>query len=147
MDCPTFTLALPSELRMLSVARTFVEAVCQACRMERPTLHALVLVTGEAITNIVRHAHRHHPCAQIEVGIEIAADRVVLTFTDQGEPFDITSVPHLDPSELRIGGRGVYLMRTLMDEVSCAPRGAGRAGNTLRLVKQWTPAVPLRDVG
>ena len=27
MDCPAFTLALPSEPRMLSVARTFVEAV------------------------------------------------------------------------------------------------------------------------
>jgi serine/threonine-protein kinase RsbW len=147
MDCPTFTIALPSEMRMLSVARTFVEAVCQTWQMERSVLHTLVLVTGEAVTNIVRHAHRNRPIAQMEVRLEIASDRVVLTFTDQGEPFDIDAVPHMNPSELRIGGRGVYLMRTLMDEVSCGPRAAGQAGNTLRLVKRWSPAPALREVG
>jgi serine/threonine-protein kinase RsbW len=148
MDCrPTFSIALPSELRMLSVARTFVEAVCQACHLDRSTLHALVLVTGEAITNIVRHAHRDRPRAQMEIRLELAMDRAVLTFIDQGEPFDIGAVPHLDPSELRIGGRGVYLMRTLMDEVTCAPRGQGQPGNTLRLVKRLGPVPALRDVG
>jgi serine/threonine-protein kinase RsbW len=147
MNCPTFTLTLPSELRMLSVARTFVEAVCQTWQMERTVLHALVLVTGEAVTNIVRHAHRDRPRAQMEIQLQICADHVVLTFTDQGEPFDITSVPHLNPSEMRIGGRGVYLMRTLMDEISCAPRGQGQAGNTLRLVKRWAMAASLRDCG
>lgn len=147
MDGPTFTLTLPSELRMLSVARTFVEAVCQTCQLERPVLHALVLVTGEAITNIVRHAHRHQPRTEMEMRLEIRAGQAVLTFTDQGEPFDINAVPHLNPSELRIGGRGVYLMRTLMDEVSCTPRGQGEPGNRLRLVKRWLPATELRDVG
>jgi serine/threonine-protein kinase RsbW len=147
MNCPTFTITLPSELRMLSVARTFVEAVCQTWQMERSVLHALVLVTGEAVTNIVRHAHRHRPQAQMEVQLQIYADRVVITFTDQGEPFDIAAVPHLNPAELRIGGRGVYLMRTLMDEVSCVPRGQGQPGNTLRLVKRWSASSSLRDCG
>jgi serine/threonine-protein kinase RsbW len=147
MNCPTFTITLPSELRMLSVARTFVEAVCQTWQMERAVLHALVLVTGEAVTNIVRHAHRERPRAQMELRLEICPDRVVLTFTDQGEPFDISAVPHLDPAELRIGGRGVFLMRTLMDEVSCVPRGEQLHGNTLRLVKHWSAAAALRDCG
>ncbi len=147
MDCPTFTLTLPSELRMLSVARTFVEAVCQTWQMDRAVLHALVLVTGEAVTNIVRHAHRERPRAQMEIQLEICPDRVILTFQDQGEPFDINAVPHLDPAELRIGGRGIFLMRTLMDEISCTPRGQGQPGNLLRLVKRWHTASPLREVG
>ena len=147
MNCPTFTITLPSELRMLSVARTFVEAVCQTWQMDRAVLHALVLVTGEAVTNIVRHAHRDRPRAQLELQLQICPEHVILTFTDQGEPFDINAVPHLNPAELRIGGRGVYLMRTLMDEVSCTPRGGGQSGNVLRLVKRWTPAASLRDVG
>jgi serine/threonine-protein kinase RsbW len=139
MNCPTFTITLPSELRMLSVARAFVEAVCQTWQMERSVLHALVLVTGEALTNIVRHAHRDQPLAQLEIRIEVCAEHITLTFLDQGQPFDINAVPHLNPSELRIGGRGVYLMRTLMDEVTCTPRGQ-QAGNMLRLVKRWSTA-------
>lgn len=145
MARPTFALSLPSDLRMLSVARTFVEAVCHACNLERTLVHAVVLSTGEAVSNIVRHAHRNLPQAELQIQLEIHADGVVITFRDQGEPFDIKSVPSLPPGELRIGGRGVFLLRTLMDEIECKPRTDGRPGNTLRLVKRRQP--PVRSVG
>jgi len=137
MDCPAFLLTLPSEPRMLSVARTFVEAVCQAHHLDRNLVHTLVLVTGEAFTNIVRHAHRNVPQAQLEIRLQIIADTVAITFQDQGAPFDLSAVPELAPGELRIGGRGIYLMRTLMDELTCQPR-PGQCGNTLRMVKRLT---------
>jgi serine/threonine-protein kinase RsbW len=143
MDRPTFTLALPSNPRMLSVARSFVEAVCQACELDRALQHALVLATGEAVTNIVRHAHRDLPHAELTIHVQVEAAGVALTFLDEGEPFDISSVPQLPPGELRIGGRGIYLLRTLMDEVTCQPRGA--RGNVLRLVKRRP--MPTRHVG
>ena len=136
MDGAIFSLALPSELRMLSVARSFVEAVCQAYRFDRATTHALVIVTGEAVTNIVRHAHQHRPGSKMEMHLQIIAETVVMTFRDEGEPFDLAAVPELPPGEMRIGGRGVYLMRTLMDELTCEPRGVGEPGNILRMVKR-----------
>jgi serine/threonine-protein kinase RsbW len=135
MNRPMFALTLPSDLRMLSVARTFVEAVCQACNFERSFLHALVLATGEAVTNIVRHAHREMPQAEMQILLEIRADGVVLDFLDQGRPFDIAAVPQLPPGELRIGGRGVFLLRTLMDEIASGPR-SDCPGNRLRLFKR-----------
>ncbi|MBI3821606.1 MAG: ATP-binding protein [Planctomycetes bacterium] len=136
MDGSIFSLVLPSEARMLSVARSFVEAVCQAYRLDRTTTHALVIVTGEAVTNIVRHAHQNRPGSQMEMHLEILTDAVAITFRDEGEPFDLDAVPELPPGELRIGGRGIYLMRTLMDELTCEPRGAGQPGNILRMVKR-----------
>jgi len=144
MNRPTFALSLPSDLRMLSVARTFVEAVCQAHQLERSLLHALVLATGEAVSNIVRHAHRGRPEAELHIQLQVQPEGVVLQFLDQGEPFDIHAVPALPPGELRIGGRGVYLLRTLMDEVVCQPRQDG-PGNALRLFKRRP--VPIRSVG
>jgi serine/threonine-protein kinase RsbW len=145
MDGPIFSLTVPSELRMLSIARNFVDAVCEAYRLDRATTHALVIVTGEAITNIVRHAHHNRPGSQIELHLQIQPDAVVITFHDQGEPFDLGAVPELPPGELRIGGRGIYLMRTLMDELSCVPRPEGRNGNVLRMVKRCS--APMRDCG
>src|ERR1051326_1289698 len=59
MDGATFSITLPSEMRMLSVARNFIEAACEAYRLDRQTTNALMIVTGEAITNIVRHAHQN----------------------------------------------------------------------------------------
>jgi serine/threonine-protein kinase RsbW len=144
MDCPTFSLTLPSESRMLSVARGFVEAVCQAYKLDRTVTHALVIVAGEAITNIVRHAHQNRSDAQMEMHLRIMPDAVEMVFQDEGAPFDLASVPSLPPGELRIGGRGIYLMRALMDELTSQP---SENGNVLRMVKRCTAGAAMRDCG
>jgi anti-sigma regulatory factor (Ser/Thr protein kinase) len=141
--CPTLTI--PSTPRMLSVARTFVEAVCQSRQVDRTTIHALVLATGEAVTNIVRHAHRDRPETAFQIQCRVRENTVEVTLLDEGEPFNLDQVPHLDPSEMRPGGRGVYLMRVLMDEISCQPRG--QRGNALRLVKRWPSKTCARECG
>jgi serine/threonine-protein kinase RsbW len=141
--CPTLTI--PSNPRMLSVARAFVEAVCVARQVDRNTIQALVLATGEAVTNVVRHAHRDQPDLSFEIQCRVGQETVEVVVCDQGEPFDITQVPHLNPGELRVGGRGVYLMRVLMDEMICQP--IGPRGNRLRLVKRWPSKVVSRDCG
>jgi anti-sigma regulatory factor (Ser/Thr protein kinase) len=142
---PPPTLTVPSSPRMLSVARSFVEAVCLARQVDRTTIHALVLATGEAVTNIVRHAHRDRPEAAFHIQCNVHQNTVEVTLLDEGEPFDVNQVPHLDPSEMRPGGRGVYLMRVLMDEIICRPRG--QRGNELRLVKRWPSKACARECG
>ena len=131
---PSCTLVVPSDLRMLSVVRAFVEAVCHASDLDKRTLHAVILATGEAVSNVIRHAHRDKPDAQLQLQCTASDDAFEVSLLDEGEPFDITAVPHLNPGELRIGGRGVYLMRALMDELSCHPRG--ERGNLLRMMKR-----------
>jgi serine/threonine-protein kinase RsbW len=144
LDSPRVTLTLPTDLRMLSVARAFVEAVCQAHGLDKSNTHAFVLATAEAVSNIIRHAHRHRPDAQFQIECRFRTDAFEVAFLDEGDPFDISAVPHLDPTELRVGGRGVYLMRALMDELTCQPRG--ERGNTLRMVKH-RKAVVVRECG
>jgi len=129
------TLTLPSDLRLLSVARAFIEAVCSAGRLDPDSTEAIVLALHEAISNVIRHAHHDQPEAQLQIDCYLTHDRVEVQVLDEGEPFNLAAVPELDPAELRIGGRGVYLMRTLMDEVTCQPRG--QRGNILRMVK-WS---------
>lgn len=127
------TLTLPSQLSHLPVARAFVEAACQLARLDRADIDAIVLAVNEAISNVIRHAHQHSAnlCLQIECRLD--SDRIEIVIADEGEPFDLGAVPHLDPGEMRIGGRGIFLMRTLMDELSCEPRTP--RGNRLRMVR------------
>lgn len=137
------TLTLPSDLALLPVVRSFVEEVCRTGGLARATTDAIVLATNEATSNVIRHAHRNRPdvilhvqCTLLEGGVEVA-------LLDQGEPFNVAQVPNLDPSEMRIGGRGVFLMRALMDEVVCCPRETG--GNTLRMFKRCDAAEAAAD--
>jgi serine/threonine-protein kinase RsbW len=138
-------LTIPTDLRLLALARAFVEAVCQVAGLNDADTHAVVLATDEATNNVMRHAHRDQPDASLQIQCFIRADRVEIRLLDEGEPFDLSAVPSLNPAELRIGGRGVFLMRRLMDELSCQPRGP--RGNTLRMVKHYRKVVAQRESG
>ena len=130
----SWTLTIASDLRLLATARGFVESACRAGGFDEDATHAIVLAADEAVNNIIRHAHQDRPDAVVQIHCFLLPDGIEIHLLDQGEPFDITAVPHMDPGELRVGGRGVFLMRSLMDELSCEPRGEG--GNTLRMVKR-----------
>jgi serine/threonine-protein kinase RsbW len=134
-DRQPLTLILPSDLRLIPVVRAFIEAACSAGRLDLDSTEAIVLALHEAVSNVMRHAHHDRPEAQVQINCYLWPDRVEIHVLDEGAPFNLAAVPDLDPGELRIGGRGVYLMRTLMDELSCQPRI--QRGNILRMVKWW----------
>ena len=129
-----WTLTIPSDLRLLGLARAFITAVCDVAGLDEATTDAVVLACDEATNNVMRHAHQDNPDAPIQIQCLVQPDGIEILLLDEGQPFDISAVPHLDPSELRVGGRGVFLMRSIMDELSCQPRG--ERGNTLRMVKR-----------
>jgi serine/threonine-protein kinase RsbW len=133
-DSPPWSLTIPSDLRLIVLARHFVESFCRYAGFDHSSTEAVVLATHEAINNVIRHAHQGHGDAKLQIQCQTVADGVEVRIMDEGKPFDVGAVPYLNPSELRIGGRGVFLMRTLMDELSCQPRG--ESGNTLRMVKR-----------
>jgi serine/threonine-protein kinase RsbW len=142
-------LTIPSDLRLLALARAFVEAVCQVAGLEESATTAVVMAADEATNNVMRHAHRGHPEALLQIQCLAGLDSVEIRLLDEGAPFDLASVPYLDPAELRVGGRGVWMMRTLMDELSCQPRAdlGGERGNTLRMVKHRRRRPAARDGG
>jgi anti-sigma regulatory factor (Ser/Thr protein kinase) len=136
-----WNLTIASDLRLLALARSFLEGVCQVAGCDDRTTDAIVMATDEAVNNVIRHAHRGRPEANLQIQCFLYDDRIEVRLLDEGAPFDLAAVPRLDPSELRIGGRGVFLMRTLMDELNCQPRDHG--GNILRMVKRRLSAAPL----
>lgn len=129
-----WTLTIPSDLQLLALARSFVEGVCRVAGFDERATDAIVMATDEATNNVIRHAHRDHPESPLQIQCCFVSEGIEIRLLDEGDPFDIASVPYLDPAELRPGGRGVFLMRALMDELSCQPRGD--RGNLLRMVKR-----------
>jgi serine/threonine-protein kinase RsbW len=134
-EAPAYVLTMPSDLRFLHSARAFVTAVCQTAGLDACTTDNLALAAHEAINNAIRHAHGHRPEVPLQIRCILAAQALEIQILDEGEPFDLQALPHLDPAELRVGGRGFFIMRRLTDEVSCQPRSP--RGNVIRLVKRW----------
>ena len=96
------------------------------------------LVLEELGVNIVNHGHDDDARHEIEIEIASAADALTIEIADDGRPFDpLTEAPEPDlKSALEdrpIGGLGVHLVRTMMDEARYR-REEGK--NRLTLVKR-----------
>jgi serine/threonine-protein kinase RsbW len=127
-------LTITSDLALLPTVRSFVESLAKVGGLDQPATEAIVLAANEAVSNVIRHAHAERPDAPVHVQCTLIEGGIEVYLLDEGEHFDLACVPHLDPSELRVGGRGVFLMRAVLDELTCYQRDGG--GNVLRMVKR-----------
>jgi len=144
-DKPLFLVTIPSHLVHVAAARNFLKAICKTHGLDDDAIEGVALAVHEALTNVIRHGHRHDHDKTLTLTCAFAPEQLEIHILDEGAPFNICEVPELDPAELRVGGRGVFLMRTLFDELSCQPRPEG--GNDLRLVKRCALRMPPPTVG
>jgi serine/threonine-protein kinase RsbW len=86
----------------------------------------LAVAAAEALANAAVHGNRLRPNSMVTIRVDvIPGHRATIRVKDQGKGFDHAAVP--DPSEkpnlLTPRGRGVFLMRRLMDRVEFNERG------------------------
>lgn len=82
-------------------------------------LFHVTMAVREAAVNAVLHGNEYDPGREIEVGLENTGKSLVFTIADEGRGFNPDSIPDpLSPENLLRGtGRGIFLIRSLMDEV------------------------------
>jgi serine/threonine-protein kinase RsbW len=73
----------------------------------------------EALRNAMIHGNKSMPGKNVKIETQITDSFVLISVEDEGEGFDPDGLPDptLDENLLKEGGRGVYLIRHLMDEV------------------------------
>jgi len=86
------------------------------------------LVLDEAVNNAILHGHGES-LNQIELVVKVkyaaGAEKLMLTVEDSGDGFDFSHVPDptADENLLSINGRGIFLMRSIMDSVLFNDKG------------------------
>ena len=131
---PCYAIELPAELESLRIAAPFTEAVLQELPdlPERDRLvHDLQLVTSEALTNALRHSS--HSGSQVRLKYSLDPDAITITVTDFGVGFDPDSVRQPDFDECPEGGYGLFIMKSIMDDVRYEKTDDG---NNLLLIKK-----------
>ena len=124
--------AQPDRLRLL---RQVVSEAATTCGFDRDRAAEIVLAVDEACQNIIRHGYQGEPGGRIVLRLHRCSDRLVVLLRDFAEPVDVRKVCPRALDDIRCGGLGTHLMRTIMDEVAFEPPPEGR-GNVLRLVKR-----------
>jgi sigma-B regulation protein RsbU (phosphoserine phosphatase) len=127
------TEAIPTCLKRV---RELVQAAAEAAGATPQEVMDAVLAVDEACQNIVRHAYPDAPGPRpLALEIRRNPDTIVFILRDAGVPIDLDAIPSRPPDELRPGGRGLYLIRAVMDRIEHS-RDAGGRGNELRLTKR-----------
>ena len=85
------------------------------------------LALEEALTNAVRHGNTLDPHRCVSVRVKATLEKIVMDVHDDGEGFNFENLP--DPTVgdrvSKPSGRGVFLMRQLMDTVEFYDKGSG----------------------
>jgi len=119
-------LEIPTDVRSIEHAVDYVMERCRTCEtyQERLRVNFRVGLT-EALTNAMLYGNEYDPSKRVRVEVTLEGGRLEARVTDQGRGFDPSAIP--DPTEpeniLKSGGRGLFLMRQLLDEVSYNDQG------------------------
>jgi serine/threonine-protein kinase RsbW len=120
------TLRLPSDVNCIEEAVELVTRHCLAGHHTTKTIQfRLRVVLSEAISNAVVRGNGEDRTKWVDVRAELVPESIRVSVTDEGPGFNPNAVPEpLRPEQLdEAGGRGLYLIRKLVDAVQFNERG------------------------
>ncbi len=93
------------------------------------------MAVREAMVNAVYHGNKYDTNKKAGLILEVERGNLIITITDEGPGFDFSAVPDplAEENLLKHSGRGVFLMRSFMDEVQMRRRSP--RGTEMRLIK------------
>lgn len=114
-------LTVKSKTENLSRIRDYISEAANKLYLSSDLTENIMLAVDEACTNIIKHAYKSFPDGEITLKIEFSPKEFKVIIRDNGTPFNSDSIPDPDLKEYyrqhRVGGLGMYLMKSLMDEV------------------------------
>src|SRR5215471_7315753 len=92
------------------------------------------MAVREAAVNAVLHGNAYDPGKKVTLVFERTGEDLVITIRDQGTGLDINKIPDPLAAEnlMKTSGRGIFIIRSFMDEVQINPT---QTGTEIKLIK------------
>jgi serine/threonine-protein kinase RsbW len=132
----TTELSLPSRIETVAAAAAAVAEFISRSGISDDAAFGIDMAVREAVTNAVMHGNREDDNKTVDIVLKSSPDAVEISVHDQGPGFNPEDVPDPTAKEniLKTSGRGIFFMRTFMDEVDWSIRPEG--GTTVRMLKR-----------
>lgn len=134
-------LALPRDELSIPVVRRILSAAMSVLGVDRTCIDEVAIAVTEASTNVLEHAEAGGSSYEVSVGI--VEDMCVIEVIDTGGGFDPTSSGLVTAEASAEQGRGIHLMRQMVDRVRFDSRP--ERGTVVHLEKQlhWAAGAPI----
>jgi len=131
--------SLSSTMESVGEVEAAAEKLASDAGLDEDEQFRLAMAVREAAVNAVLHGNDYDPEKQITASFQNNGKSLIITVADQGKGLDPDTLPDpLAPENLLRGtGRGIFLIRSFMDEVHFRQL---HPGTELTLVKHLAPA-------
>jgi serine/threonine-protein kinase RsbW len=125
---------LDSTLETVESAEQTATQLATDAGFDEDEVMRIAMAVREAAVNAVLHGNGYDPQKKVTLQFEMTADDLVIIIRDQGHGLDVNKIPDpLAPDNLlKSSGRGIFLIRSFMDEVHIQP---SQTGTEIKLVK------------
>ena len=141
----TVKLDIASRFEMLEMVQTVMAHLSGLLGFDEDATHYMSVAVRESVVNAIKHGNRLDETKRVELDFLLQNGSLEVQVRDQGRGFDPNAVPSPIAEEniLKPAGRGIFFMRSFMDDVSYSFPEKG--GTVVRMVKKLPDAAPLEE--
>jgi len=135
-DASVVEVVLESDLKNVEVAEEITRRVSSTAGFDEDDQHKIDMAVHESLINAIWHGNKSDPSKHVWLRFEIFSDRLEIRVRDQGNGYDPRGLPDPLSQEnlLNVSGRGIFLIRTFMDDFRVESRTG--EGTEVVLVKR-----------
>src|SRR6267154_14827 len=129
-----FSYNLDSTLESVDQAEQTASRIASENGFDEDEVMQIAMAVREAAVNAVLHGNAYDPGKKVALEFERTGGDLVITIRDQGKGLDPDKIPDPLAAEnlLKTSGRGIFLIRSFMDEVQISP---SQTGTEIKLIK------------
>ena len=116
----TYKLAIPSSTKYLNKVEKLSVQVAHDLKLTESDSDDLAIVVTELVNNAIHHGNNENLKKTVSIIFNISIDKSEIRIKDQGTGFDPENLndPLAPENLLKESGRGIFLIRQLMDSVT-----------------------------
>ena len=129
MDCETIKMEIPANPDYVSILRLTTSGIANKLGFSMDDIEDMKVAVSEACSNAVKHSEDN----KVSINFNLLNNGIQIEIIDNGKGYDVDSIETPDLSNPKEGGLGLFIIRTLMDEVNISSRG--NQGTTIKMTK------------
>lgn len=114
-----YTKEIASDPDLMPEVEQFVLDVAAEVGLNQNKYNNIALAVSEAISNSIKHGNKNDKSKKVSIKIKVEDEKMIVSLKDEGTGFDPNIIP--DPTQpeniLKESGRGVHIMRSLLDDL------------------------------
>ena len=116
----TITIHIPSIAENIRMIESFIDNAKEKFELEDDIYGNIMIAVTEAVNNAIKHGNAGNKAKNVYLSLSLQDSMIKFVVQDEGSGFDFENLPDpTSPENIeKPGGRGIFLMKNLSDEVT-----------------------------